>query len=163
MKNPISTPFQSNASGYDPNAQTFIPASNSDPNANSRPRSVPGSVMNTDHTSEQLILQTAVNNPSEQSQIGLLESLQRNGFRTDVASTGARSTVLTNFLSIKQRPTTLFVYSLEFIKRFDDHDKPVSVKHKFDRQGLFDSMVNDHAYAQLKQNTHKWVTDFYNI
>ncbi|KAL1589247.1 hypothetical protein WHR41_02002 [Cladosporium halotolerans] len=163
MRDSTSYPYLSNPQGYDPNAPIFIPATGTAPSANNRPWIVSSSVLNTSHTSEQLVVQTAVNNPSEKSQLGLLESLQSNGFRTDVASTGARSTVLTNFLSIKQRPTTLFVYTIEFIKGFDDHEKPVSVKHKFDRQGLFDSMVNDTAYVQLQQNAHKWVTDFYNI
>lgn len=165
---PSSSPTSATASRpstLDPTSGPFVPGAKLPaPQTNNDSWKSPGSVLNTNHAPQQLVIQTAVNNPPKtNSKLSLLESLHSEGLRANVASSGERSNVLTNFLSIKQRPCTLFVYTLEFIKTYDEHDKPVSVKHKFDRKGLFNSLLLNAAYVQLSQAPRKWVTDYFNI
>jgi eukaryotic translation initiation factor 2C len=93
-----------------------------------------------------------------------MATLHKRGYQTDVASTGKASTVSTNFLSIKQRPVTLFVYEIEFVKEFDkkDNNKAVLVTKRFEKEGLFAVLKSRPEYTRLVTQDN-WVTDCTNI
>lgn len=122
----------------------------------------PGTVSNTSHPSEQLVIQTAIDNRDTSGE--LLSVLRKKGYQTDVAQIGRPSSVLTNFLSIEQRPTTLFVYDIAFIRESgkDDNDKTVYFTRKFDKEGLFTALRQRPGYERLNTQFN-WVTDYTNI
>lgn len=123
----------------------------------------PGSISNTAHSPEQLVIQTAIDNREAPNQ--LLDTLHDKGCQTDVASAGDwSSTVQTNFLSIEQRPIALFVYDVEFVRDYDkqDNNKAVLVTKRFEKEGLFAALRLRPGYARLRTQFN-WVTDSTNI
>jgi eukaryotic translation initiation factor 2C len=126
------------------------------------PWKTPGRISNTALSPEQLVIQTAIDN--REDQVPLLTTLHKRGYQTDVASTGKASTVSTNFLSIAQRPVTLFVYEIEFVREFDNKDsnKPVLITKRFEREGLFAVLKSKPRYRRLTTQDN-WVTDCTNI
>jgi hypothetical protein len=126
------------------------------------PWTTPGRISNTNLSLEQLVIQTAIDNRDDQAP--LTATLHKRGYQTDVASTGKASTVSTNFLSIKQRPVTLFVYEIEFVKEFDkkDNNKAVLVTKRFEKEGLFAVLKSRPEYTRLVTQDN-WVTDCTNI
>lgn len=72
------------------------------------------------------------------------------------------STVLTNFLSIDQRPTTIFVYIVEFVTHWIKSGDPVFVSRNFDQQGLFTALLAHAWHSPLNAHTD-WVTDYANV
>jgi eukaryotic translation initiation factor 2C len=127
------------------------------------PWKTPGRIFNTALSPEQLIVQTAIDN--QEDQVPLLSTLYKRGYQTDIASTGKASTVSTNFLSIVQRPVTLFVYEIEFVRDFDkkDNNKPVLITKRFEREGLFAVLKSRPRYRPRLNTQDNWVTDSTNI
>jgi hypothetical protein len=102
----------------------------------------------------------------EEDQVGLPATMRDKGYQTHVASAAndRSSTVLTNFLSIDQRPATLFVYEITFTREYDanDNNKAVLVTKRFDKEGLFEALRQRSRYRRLAE-LDNWVTDGTNI
>ena len=110
---------------------------------------------------DEMVLESRVQHPKDlkdTSTNSILDHMHKHGLRTGFGTDGDReSEVLTNYLEITERPALLFVYKIILTRCWDEEGKPVYVKNKFDKQGLFEHMKT--LLPQLNTSTC-WVTDY---